>query len=83
MAPRIVRWRNIAFAAWRTTEKCGKPRLVPLLFDGVSLDQYEQLAAVLPRAKELTQYEAIDVLFDQLGVQSASAVAHRTGRSCR
>jgi hypothetical protein len=68
MAPRIVRWSNIAFAAWRTTEKCGKPRLVPLLFDGVSLDQYEQLAAVLPRAKEWTQYEAIDVLFDQLGM---------------
>jgi hypothetical protein len=54
--------------AWRTTEKCGKPRLVPLLFEGVSLAEYETMAAVLPRANEWTQYEAIDELFDQLGM---------------
>jgi hypothetical protein len=68
LAPRIVRWNDIAFAAWRTTEKCGKPRLVPLLFEGVTVAEYEQLASVLPRANEWTQYEAIDELFDQLGV---------------
>ena len=47
---------------------CGKPRLVPLLFDGVTVAEYEQLASVLPRANEWTQYEAIDELLDQLGV---------------
>jgi hypothetical protein len=68
LAPRIVRWNDIAFAAWRTTEKCGKPRLVPLLFECVSVAEYETMAAVLPRANEWTQYEAIDELFDQLGM---------------
>jgi hypothetical protein len=68
LAPRIVRWKDIAFAAWHTTEKCGKPRLVPLLFEGVTVAEYEQLASVLPKANEWTQYEAIDELFDELGV---------------
>jgi hypothetical protein len=36
IAPEIVEWNGILFAAWRETEKCGKPRLVPLLFKSVS-----------------------------------------------
>ena len=61
--PRIERWNGLLFAAWRESEKCGAPRLVPLLFDGVTLEQYEAMAARLPTAKEWTQYESIDVLF--------------------
>jgi hypothetical protein len=68
LAPRIVQWGGGLYAAWRTTEKCGRPRLVPLLFEGVTLDEYEQMATVLPEANEWTQYEAIDELFDQLGL---------------
>jgi hypothetical protein len=89
LAPRIVQWGGGLYAAWRTTEKCGRPRLVPLLFEGVTLDKYEQMATVLPEANEWTQYEAIDELFDQLGLppilaqgQSASIDACWIDRSC-
>lgn len=61
--PRIELWSGVLFAAWRESEKCGAPRLVPLLFDGVTLAQYEAMAARLPTAREWTQYESIDVLF--------------------
>jgi hypothetical protein len=61
--PRIEQWNGVLFAAWRESEKCGAARLVPLLFDGVTLEQYEAMAARLPTANEWTQYESIDVLF--------------------
>jgi hypothetical protein len=61
--PRIEQWNGELFAAWRESEKCGAARLVPLLFDGVTLEQYEAMAARLPTANEWTQYESIDVLF--------------------
>jgi hypothetical protein len=61
--PRIEQWNGVLFAAWRESEKCGAPRLVPLLFDGVTVAQYEAMAARLPTANEWTQYESIDVLF--------------------
>jgi len=55
-------------ACWRKTEKCGKPRIVPLLFGAPTLAQYRDMAAALPRAKEWTDYEQIWELFDELGV---------------
>jgi hypothetical protein len=61
--PRIEQWNGELFAAWRESEKCGAARLVPLLFDGVTVAQYEAMAARLPTAREWTQYESIDVLF--------------------
>jgi hypothetical protein len=61
--PRIEKWNDLLFAAWRESEKCGAARLVPLLFDGVTVAQYEAMAARLPTANEWTQYESIDVLF--------------------
>ena len=59
---------NFYVACWRKTEKCGKPRIVPLLFKSVTLQQYKLMAEELPRAKEWTDYEEIWDLFDQLDV---------------
>ena len=74
-APQIVSFfedekksANFYVACWRTTEKCGKPRIVPLLFKSVTLEQYKAMAGVLPKAKEWTDYEQIWDLFDELGV---------------
>ena len=53
---------------WRKTEKYGKPRVVPLLFDAPTLEQYRDMARVLPKANEWTHYEQIEDLFDELSV---------------
>ena len=59
---------NMLMACWRKTEKCGKPRVVPLLFRAPTAAQYKDMAAALPRAKEWTDYEQIWELFDELDV---------------
>jgi hypothetical protein len=76
IAPEIVEWNGILFAAWRETEKCGKPRLVPLLFKSVSRAHYEAMARVLPEAGEWTQYKTIDTLFDRLACPSFARKAN-------
>ena len=68
LAPEIVEWHGILFAAWRETEKCLKPRLVPLLFESVTREQYTAMARVLPGANEWNRFKSIDTLFDRLGL---------------
>ena len=59
---------NFLAACWRTTEKCGKPRVVPLLWRNVTAEQYQKMAAVLPKAREWTNYDQIEQLLDVIDV---------------
>jgi hypothetical protein len=64
-APVIAEWNAITFACWLQCEKMKTVRLVPLFYS-IGRQQYERLAAVLPRALPWHAYPQTQQLMDRL-----------------